>query len=118
MYSCEFPYPIMVISVKIGREEKEKELYKQGVKMMTGKFTQTAEPNSWELTNSRPIALESAWNEPTRPFACVRQLFSLIYLRGLWQWDQDLFLVHELAFLALIPYDVMSCSVLMQGGES
>ena len=104
----------MVISVKIGREEKEKELYKQGVKMMTGKFTQTAEPNSWELTNSRKTIGVSAHYQ-TRPSACGLQFSSLVCLRSPWQWDQDLSLMYELAFWT--PFPMVQYFLSLDSGE-
>lgn len=51
------------------------------------------------------LTLNGLWNDswgvcmgPTRPFECAQQLHGIIFLRGPWQWNQDLPLVHELAF--------------------
>ena len=69
---------------------------------MKEKYTETAEPSSWELMNPRQTAMEPPW-DPTRTSVCGGQLFSLIYLRGHWQWDQDIPLVHEQACWSPFP---------------
>ena len=40
----------------------------KGIKIMTGKPTETVDLNLWELTNSRPIAGEREWDQ-IRPSA-------------------------------------------------
>lgn len=63
----------------------------EGVKTIMGKPVETAEPSLWELKKSRRTAVEPAWPE-LGPLlvgdSCVA-----------WSaWDQDLSLVHKLAF--------------------
>lgn len=69
----------------------------EGVKTMMGKTVETAEPSSWELKNSRQIAVEPAWTE-LGPLLVGGSCVSWMAWGYSQQWDQDLSLVHELAF--------------------
>lgn len=77
-----------------------------GVKIMPGISTQTPYLSTCELAYSRQTAGETAWYW-TRPSVCEWQLCSLFWLKGPWQWDQNLPLVYELAFC--IPFPMLGC---------
>lgn len=77
-----------------------------GVKITMGKPTEIADPNAWDPMNSWSTAREPARDFP-RPSACSRQLCRLVCLWDHWRWNQDLSLVHKLAFWN--PFVVVEC---------
>lgn len=85
----------------------------EGVKSMTGKPTEKADPSSFEFTDSRPTAGEPAWSQtrpPTRVTVCVSWTICGTPDSGTKIYSEFI----RWLFVAT-PYGGVPCSVSMQG---